>query len=118
MRSIEERLQDILESCEAISQFLQTIESSYAFRASRRDQNAVLHELAKIGEAASHVSLDVQQHNPDIPWQAIKNFRNIIIHEYFGVDMDIVWEVVTVRIPLLASDIQKILNDEQNRDQK
>lgn len=44
-------------------------------------------------------------------WAGIKNLRNIIIHEYFGVDWDIVWEVLTVRIPQLREDIQRVIED-------
>ncbi len=109
MRSDKERLLDILESCDAISQFMRMIGSYSDFLKSRRDQSAALYELAKIGEASSHVSDEIQQANPHIAWAGIKNFRNIIIHEYFGVDWDIVWEVLTVRIPELHEDIRKIL---------
>jgi len=107
MRSDKERFQDIVESCEAISQFMQEVPSYNALLKSRKDQNALLHELAKIGEASAHVSSEIQNANAQIPWAGIKNFRNIIIHEYFGVDWDIVWEVLTVRIPQLREDIQR-----------
>jgi uncharacterized protein with HEPN domain len=109
MRSDEERLLDIIDSCEAISQFMQTIVSYSSLLKDRRDQNALLHELARIGEASSHVSVEIQQANPHISWAGIKSFRNMIIHEYFGVDWDIVWEVLTIRIPQLEKDIQKIV---------
>lgn len=64
MRSDKERLFDIIESCEAISQFMLSIDSYAALLKSRKDQNAVLHELARIGEASAHVSGKVQAANP------------------------------------------------------
>jgi uncharacterized protein with HEPN domain len=114
MRPDEERLQDIIESCETISLYRLEIDSYYGLLKSRKDQGALLYELAKIGEASSHVSAKIQKENPHIAWAGIKNLRNIIIHEYFGVDLEIVWEVLTERIPLLANDIRKILEEESN----
>lgn len=111
MRSDKERLQDIVESCDAISQFMKDVESYHSLLKNRKDQNALLHELARIGEASAHVSSEVQNANPHISWGGIKNFRNIIIHEYFGVDWDIVWDVLTRRIPQLENDIKIILNN-------
>ncbi|HET6400646.1 MAG TPA: HepT-like ribonuclease domain-containing protein [Candidatus Kapabacteria bacterium] len=110
MQSDKERLLDILESCEAISQFMRTIGSYSALLKSRRDQSALLYELAKIGEASAHVSNKVQAANPHIPWAGIKNLRNSIIHRYTGVDLEIVWEVLSVRVPQLREDIQKIVD--------
>jgi uncharacterized protein with HEPN domain len=117
MRSDKERLSDILDSCDAISLFIQSIPSYHALLKDRRDQNAVLHELVRVGEASSHVSKEIQEANPHISWAGIKNFRNIIIHEYFGIDWDIVWQVLTVRIPLLRLDIQNIAERIENTDE-
>jgi|ERR1700733_467875 len=111
MRPDRERLQDIIESCEAISQYKKEIDSYNDFFKSRKDQGALLYELAKIGEASSHVSAKIQKENPHIAWAGIKNLRNIIIHEYFGVDLEIVWEVITIRIPQLGEDIKEILSN-------
>jgi uncharacterized protein with HEPN domain len=116
MRPDRERLQDIIESCEAISLYQQEIDSYHGLLQSRKDQDALLYELAKIGEACTHVSGTIQNENPHIAWAGIKNLRNIIIHEYFGVDLEIVWEVVTIRIPQLSEEIKEILNNLKDDD--
>jgi uncharacterized protein with HEPN domain len=116
MRPDRGRLQDIIESCEAISLYRQEIDSYHGLLHSRKDQGALLYELAKIREASTHVSGTIQSENPHIAWAGIKNLRNIIIHEYFGVDLEIVWEVVTIRIPQLSKEINEILNNLKDDD--
>ncbi len=116
MRSDDERLLDMVESCDTILLWMQEINSVSALLKDRRDQSALLHELMKIGEAAAHVSRTVRDENPSISWEGIKNFRNIIVHEYFGVDWDIIWQVLTVRIPPLREDIQRIIETRKQLD--
>jgi uncharacterized protein with HEPN domain len=62
-----------------------------------------------IGEAASKVSSDVQAAYPDIPWPQIIGMRNRIIHAYFEVNLDILWETVTDRIPELITQLENML---------
>jgi uncharacterized protein with HEPN domain len=64
-----------------------------------------------IGEAASKVSADVQSAYPEIPWPQIIGMRNRIIHAYFEVNFDILWETVTDRIPELIEQLEGILTD-------
>ena len=64
-----------------------------------------------IGEAASKVSADVQSANPEVPWPQIIGMRNRIIHAYFEVNLDILWETVTNRIPELIEQLEGILPD-------
>lgn len=62
-----------------------------------------------IGEAASRVSSDVQSTHPEIPWPQIVGMRNRIIHAYFEVNLDILWETTTDRLPELIGQLEKIL---------
>ncbi len=110
MRSDNERLSDIIESCDLITDFVRDISSLARLAQNRRDQSALLYELIKIGEAATHISREIQEAHPHISWAGIKNLRNIIVHQYSGVDWDIVWQVVTVRVPELRKDIQRIID--------
>ncbi len=64
-----------------------------------------------IGEAASKVSADVQQANSEVPWPQIIGMRNRIIHAYFEVNLDILWETATDRIPELIGQLETILAD-------
>lgn len=68
-------------------------------------QDAVVHRLQVIGEAASKVSLPLRQSHPEIPWAAIVSMRHRIVHDYLNVDLDIVWDTVHVDLP----EIQRLL---------
>jgi uncharacterized protein with HEPN domain len=60
-------------------------------------QDAVIRNLEVIGEAVKNLSSDFRRLHPEIPWRSITALRNVLIHEYFGVDLEIVWRVVTRR---------------------
>jgi len=71
-------------------------------------QDAVLRNLTIIGEAASKVPDDIQQQYPEVEWRKIVAFRNIAMHEYFGLDRDIVWSVVSRKVPDLSLRLAQI----------
>ena len=54
-----------------------------------------------IGEASSHLPIEVQEQYEDVPWGMIKGIRNILAHEYFGIDLEIVWKTVKEDLPIL-----------------
>jgi len=60
--------------------------------------DAVIRNFEIIGEAAGHIPLEIQIQYPAIPWRQIKSMRNIMIHEYFGVDLEIIWKTITTFI--------------------
>ncbi len=70
---------------------------------------ACIKQLEIIGEACNHVSEETKTKFTYVPWMQIIGLRNLLIHEYFGVDLHIVWEIVTEEIPLLESQLEKIL---------
>jgi uncharacterized protein with HEPN domain len=111
MRDDRQRLLDILEAAKLL----------VTFRAgkNRADlthdlllQSGFLHQLFVIGEAASRLSPALKKRFPNIPWYAISGFRNYIAHEYFSLDLDIVWQTVIVDVPLLETQIREILRAE------
>ena len=71
------------------------------FRAQQIVVDAVLRNFEILGEAASHVSADVRAMAPDIEWQRIKDFRNVVAHFYRGVDLPLTWTLVREGIPAL-----------------
>ena len=71
-------------------------------------QDAVIRNIEIIGEAAKKVSDDFQSRYPDVPWKTISAMRNRLIHDYFGVNLDIVWEVVQSDLPSLIKALQSI----------
>ncbi|MGI0482274.1 DUF86 domain-containing protein [Geminocystis sp. CENA526] len=71
---------------------------------------AFLRSLEIIGEATKKLPHDFRQQYPEIPWKKMTGMRDKLIHEYFGVDYNLVWDVIINDIPLLHQQIQAILN--------
>lgn len=72
-------------------------------------QDSVIRNLEIIGEAARNLPSDLRKSYPKVPWRSITGMRNVLIHEYFGVDLDIVWKVVAQRLPVLKSHVSAML---------
>lgn len=68
-------------------------------------QSAVIRELEIIGEAAKNVSVETKSKHPDIPWKQMSGLRDKLIHDYFGVDLDAVWETVKRDLPVLKEKL-------------
>ena len=66
-------------------------------------------EFEIIGEAVGKLSEQLKGEYPEIPWQDIKDFRNLLAHEYFGVDLEIVWNTIHNDLPILLDAVQKIV---------
>ena len=71
-------------------------------------QDCVVRRIEIIGEAANHIPDSFQVEHSEIEWRKIVGMRNIIAHEYFGVDLKIVWDTLTTRIPVLKEELSKI----------
>lgn len=78
---------------------------------------AYLYNIRVIGEAVSHLPEEVKQNTPQIPWILIKGMRNRLIHEYFGTDLQLVWNVITNELPLFKKELDQICSSltEQSR---
>ncbi len=72
---------------------------------------ALVRAIEIVGEAASRISKEEQQNYPQISWKNITGMRNKIIHDYFDIDYDVVWETVRLRIPELIVELEKIIPD-------
>lgn len=67
-----------------------------------------MRRLEIIGEAVKHLPDEIKDANPDIPWKKIGGMRDVLIHEYFGVDLKLTWEVVQKELPMLKKFVEKI----------
>ncbi len=111
MRGDPERLQDILDAIDSIERY-----ASRGFDAYTRDeliQVWVVHYIQRIGEAAANVSSSVRDKYPEIPWPDIVAMRNVLVHQYFGVDLNQVWDTVTIDLPILRGQMARILTNLQ-----
>ena len=75
----------------------------------RKTIDAVIRNIEIIGEASNHIPEYIQEKHPDIPWSQMKGMPNILIHEYFGVDIDVLWRTVQDDLPLSREKIQEII---------
>jgi uncharacterized protein with HEPN domain len=100
---------DILESIGKIEQYTQGITFDEFIRDSMTI-DAVVRNIEIIGEASKMVPEDIKQKNPDIPWKKLNGIRNRIVHEYFGVDVNIIWFIVSNELLQLKEWITQGLN--------
>lgn len=107
-------LTDILDSGRAIQSYVQGI-AFEQFIADRMRCAAVIREFEIIGEAVGKLPESVKADFPEVPWRDIKDFRNLLAHEYFGVDLEIVWNAIKTELPLLLDATQTILSGEQTK---
>lgn len=74
-------------------------------------QDAVVRNLQVLAESTQRISDKVKTNYPDTEWQAISGFRNILVHDYLGLDLKLIWSVVEKRLPPLRLKIEKMLED-------
>jgi uncharacterized protein with HEPN domain len=100
-------IQDILESIEAIEEYVQSTTEEQFYR-NRQVQDAVLRRLEIIGEAVKNLDEDFRNRYPEIPWKKVAGLRDVLIHEYFGVSLKRVWRVIKIDLVDLKLQISRI----------
>lgn len=101
-------LLDILLMAKDARQFTQGVDKD-AFLADRQLQYAVIRCLEVIGEAAKRLSAEIPKKHPKIPWSSMARMRDLLIHAYGKVDLEEVWNTVTQDIPVLITELEKIV---------
>ena len=98
---------DMVTACEKILRYVARRPQS-VFESDEQAFDAVLKNLEVIGEAAKRLPVEVKDSHTEIAWRDIAGLRDIIVHEYFGLDLDIVWDVVDNRVPTLLVQLRNL----------
>ncbi len=101
-------LEDIHQAVERIEQYIAGL-SWQDFLQDTKTQDAVIRNLEVIGEAVKQLSPNVREAYPEVPWRAMAGLRDRLIHHYFGLNLEILWHVVTQELPMIKQQIRRIL---------
>ena len=106
-RDLRFLLDDMITACERIQRYVAG-RSREAFEKDEQAFDAVLKNLEVIGEASKRIPSPFRDSHPEIGWREISGLRDIIVHQYFGLDLDIVWDVVAKRVPDLLVRLRSL----------
>ena len=112
--SDELRVRHVLDAMGEIDAYLQNV-SLEDFLSNSEKRFATIKQLEIIGEACNRISTAIKEEYPEIEWNNIIGFRNISIHEYFGVNFQIVWQIAKNDLPVLKTQFLKVLNELNER---
>lgn len=104
-------LLDMLKAARKVVEYATGLDES-SFIASSRDQDAILRQLTIVGEAAKRVSEEFRTIHPEVPWRRVAGFRDVVVHDYFKVDIEEVWRIVQGDVPALIAVIEPLVPPE------
>jgi uncharacterized protein with HEPN domain len=108
-RDIQLLLQDILEAIGNIRDFTKGITFDI-YQADLKTKHAVERNFSIIGEAVARIDKPFKDLHTTVDWRQVKDFRNIIVHDYFGIDDTIVWDIIHLSLGQLENDVRDILD--------
>ncbi len=103
-------LEDILGATRKIQEFTKGFSLS-RFSRDQKTLDAVVRNLEVIGEAVKKIPPSIRSRHPEVDWRRIAGLRDILVHEYFGIDVEIIWDVVKHKVPALRAQVSRILKD-------
>ena len=103
-------LNDMLQSALKIKRYTKDLDFE-SFLSDDKTMDAVVRNFEIIGEAANRIDSDFQDNNPEIEWKRIRGFRNRIVHEYFGIDYEIIWEIIDTYLDELIDWLETLIDD-------
>lgn len=107
-------LQDILDAIDRVQGYV-SVMSLPALKKDIKTVEAATRALEIMGEAVSQLDENVKKRYPEVSWQRIKDFRNVIVHQYWQVDVEILWTIVKEKLPPLREQIQQVLKEEKRK---
>ena len=105
-------LEDMFQSMQRIEEYLGDLDFK-KFQMTHIVVDAVVRNFEIIGEASRKIPSDIQEEYPEIPWRKMYGLRNLIAHEYFGIDYEMIWEIAKNNLPQNRKDLQKIIEKEK-----
>ncbi len=105
-----QRIHEILSAIESIETYVAGMDRD-AFLADERTVDSVAYRLLVIGEAANHVPETVRSQHPEVPWKRMRDMRNVLAHEYFGVDASVIWGTLQMDLPRLVDLLRALLEE-------
>jgi uncharacterized protein with HEPN domain len=105
-------IDDILEAIRKLEMYTGNL-SFEDFRGNDMAIDAVIRNFEVIGEAAKHVPKKIKEKYPDVEWQEATGFRNVLIHDYFGIDVEAVWDTLHKNIPVFKKHIEHVFAAER-----
>lgn len=106
-RSFSLFVEDILNAMARIDAYTRNLDYD-AFAQDQKSIDAVVRNLKVIGEVAKNIPDSVKHEYSEIPWKRMVGLRNIVVHEYFGIDLEIIWKIVTENLPNARLQIEKM----------
>jgi uncharacterized protein with HEPN domain len=109
-KNLSLRVEHILDAIGRIQQYTSGL-TEESFGTNQMAVDAVIRNFLIIGEAARHIPADVQAKHSEIPWPLMQGMRNVLVHDYEAVKLDIVWKTIQVSLPPLVEPLRKLLEE-------
>ena len=105
-------LEDMLKSMDRIEEYLSNLDFK-KFKQTYLVVDAIIRNFEIIGEASKNIPPNIQEKYPEIPWKKMYGLRNLIAHEYFGIDYEMIWEIARKNLPQNRNDLIEIIRKEK-----